>query len=162
MMRKLPATILLLLSALACAPLAGANDVRPMLSGSLDKLLAARSGKPFVLAFWSVDCSHCPKEMRALGELKRRYPGLDLVLVSTDTPADSHEAAELARGYGLAGSEQWIFAESAPERLRAEIDNRWHGELPRTYFYDRGQRVDAVSGVVAPARLQRWAEASTR
>lgn len=153
----------LLLAALLCAGnavAAGAAAVQPMKPGSLAGILAARQGKPFIVAYWSVACAHCPKELRALGELRRQYPRLDLVLVSTDTPADADEAGRLAAGYGLAAAEQWIFAVDAPERLRAEIDPRWHGELPRTAFYDREHRVQAVSGVIAEKRLRAWAEAN--
>lgn len=157
MMRSLLLTLLLLATALATA-----GDVQPLLAGSTGKILAARSGKPFMLAFWSIGCAHCPQELRALGELQRRYPQLDLVLVSTDTPADATEIAATARGYGLAGNEQWVFAEDVPERLRAEIDSNWHGELPRTYLYDREHRVEAVSGVIPAKRLARWARDNAR
>lgn len=142
---------------------AGATPgVQPMTRGSLAKIVAARRGQPFIVAYWSVTCAHCPRELRALGELRQRYPQLQLVLVSTDTPEDAGEAARLAAGYGLGDVEQWVFAEAAPEILRAEIDSRWHGELPRTAFYDRQHRVEAFSGVVSAKRLQAWAEAHAR
>jgi hypothetical protein len=51
-----------------------------------------------------------------------------------------------------------VFAEPVPERLRAELDPAWHGELPRTAFYDREHRVKAVSGVVSARRLESWAQ----
>lgn len=144
----------------AAQVLAPTAKVQPMTRGSLAKIVAARPGKAFIVAYWSVGCAHCPKELRTLGELKRRHPQLDVVLVSTDTPADAEEAAQLAAGFGLSHAEQWIFAVDAPEMLRAEIDPRWHGELPRTAFYDRQHRVKAVSGVVSAQRLQAWIEAN--
>lgn len=156
------AALACLLACLGTPGLAAGDEAqpRPMVPGSLATILAARAGKPFLVAYWSVSCAHCPKELRALGELKRRHPGLDIVLVSTDTPEDGAEAARLAAGYGLATAEQWVFAVDAPERLRAEIDRRWHGELPRTVFYDRDHRARGVSGVLPPQRLQAWAEAN--
>jgi thiol-disulfide isomerase/thioredoxin len=143
---------------LLVAALAGATEVKPLRSGDMAKVVAAREGRAFLVAYWSTSCSHCPKELRALGELKKRYPRLDVVLVSTDTPDEAALAAELAREYGLGGSEQWVFAEPVPERLRAELDPAWHGELPRTAFYDREHRVKAVSGVVSARRLESWAQ----
>ncbi|MFN3397982.1 MAG: hypothetical protein ACK4ZS_05530, partial [Sulfurimicrobium sp.] len=56
--------ILCLLSFLLFAPLQSAGEpVRPFVAGSLAKILAARQGKPFVLAFWSVTCTYCPMEL---------------------------------------------------------------------------------------------------
>jgi hypothetical protein len=62
----------------------------------------------------------------------------------------------MARGYGLEKSPQWIFADAMPERLRFEIDRRWHGELPRTYLYDRQHTVQAFSGLVPAEQLAQW------
>ncbi|MFN3397186.1 MAG: hypothetical protein ACK4ZS_01480, partial [Sulfurimicrobium sp.] len=64
--------------------------------------------------------------------------------------------------FGLGNTGQWIFADDMPERLRFEIDPRWHGELPRTHFYDRAHRVEVVSGVVPPPRLAAWVKANVR
>lgn len=130
--------------------------VRPFVPGSLAGIVAARQGKPFVLAFWSISCTHCPAELKTLGEMKRRHPRLDIVLVAADTPEDSAQTAQLAKSYGLGNVEQWIFADPMPERLRFEIDRRWYGELPRTHFYDRAHRIEAVSGLIPESRLQQW------
>ncbi len=94
--------------------------------------------------------------MKALGDLKRRHPKLEIVLVAADTPDDAQQTAQLAKSYGLGKVEQWVFADPIPERLRFEIDRRWFGELPRTHFYDHAHKVEAVSGVVPEERLQRW------
>lgn len=132
------------------------SAVRPFVSGSLAKIQAARQGKPFILAFWSIGCAHCPAELKVLGELKRRHPKLDVVLVAADTPDEAPQTALLAKSYGLGKVEQWVFADPMPERLRFEIDRRWYGELPRTHFYDRNHKVEAISGVVPEENLQRW------
>jgi thiol-disulfide isomerase/thioredoxin len=141
---------------------AGAESVRPFVPGSLGKILGERQGKPFILAFWSISCTHCPAELKALGQLKRSYPKLDVVLVAADSPDDAPLAAEMARGYGLEKSPQWVFADAMPERLRFEIDRRWHGELPRTYLYDRQHVVQAFSGLVPPDRLAQWVKDNAR
>jgi thiol-disulfide isomerase/thioredoxin len=152
MMRGLVALLLVLMAPVVLADTA----VRPFVAGSLAQIQAARQGKPFVLAFWSIGCTHCPTELKTLGELKRRHPKLDIVLVAADTPDDARQTAQLAKSYGLEKVEQWVFADPMPERLRFEIDRRWYGELPRTQFYDRNHKVEAVSGVVPEERLQRW------
>lgn len=136
--------------------------VRAFVPGSLAKIAAERQGKPFIVVLWSVGCTHCPAELKTLAEIRKKQPNLDIVLVSTDAPEDAAQAAQLAARFGLARAEQWIFSAEMPERLRFEIDPRWHGELPRTQFYDREHRVEAISGVVAPQRLAAWARRNAR
>lgn len=145
-------------------PLALAVDVvppvvHPFVAGSLAKIVAERAGRPFVLAFWSVACTHCPAELKALGELRKRHPNLEVVLVAADSPDEAPRTRQLAIKYGLGGVEQWVFADEMTERLRFEIDRRWHGELPRTHFYDREHRITAVSGVVPKQQLLAWLKA---
>lgn len=135
---------------------ASAESVRSFVPGALAKIVGARQGKPFILALWSISCTHCPAELKALGQLKNVYPKLDIVLVAADSLEDAPQAAATARGYGLAHSSQWIFADPMPERLRFEIDRRWHGELPRTYLYDRQHKVQGFSGLVPAEQLAQW------
>lgn len=158
LLRTFSLLVLLSLATLAAA----VQPVRPFVAGSLAKIAGERQGKPFVLALWSVSCTHCPQELKALGELKKRHPRLDIVLVATDSPEEAPRTAELAARFGLGRVEQWVFADDMPERLRFEIDRRWRGELPRTHFYDREHRVEAVSGVVPARQLGAWVAANVR
>lgn len=139
-----------------------AEAVRLFVADSLAKIVAERQGKPFVLAFWSVGCAHCPLELKALGEIRQRNRKLDIVLVAADSPEEASLTAQLAARYGLGKVEQWVFADEMQERLRFEIDPRWHGELPRTYFYDREHRIETVSGVVPKQQLLGWVKANVR
>lgn len=153
----------LLVCLVVAAPLVSAVEaVRPFVAGSLAKIVAQRQGKPFVLAFWSASCAHCPRELKALGELRRRNPKIDIVLVAADTPEEAPLTAQLAASYGLSKVEQWVFADEMQERLRFEIDQRWHGELPRTHFYDRQHGIEVVSGVVPKAQLLAWVKANVQ
>jgi thiol-disulfide isomerase/thioredoxin len=153
---------LLALLVAGALPVLAADAVRPFVAGSLAKIVAERQGKPFILAFWSVNCAHCPMELKALGEIRQRNPQVDIVLVAADTPDESPLTAQMAASYGLGKVEQWVFADDMPERLRFEIDRRWHGELPRTHFYDRQHRIEAVSGLVPKQQLLGWVKANVR
>lgn len=137
-------------------------ELRPFVPGSLAQIEAEQSGKPFILALWSSDCAHCPAELKTLGDLARRHPGLKIVLVATDTPAEAVPLEKLARDYGLGNQSQWVFADPQPEKLRFEIDRRWYGELPRTYFFDVQHRREGTSGVVPAERLERWISAHVK
>lgn len=153
---------LLVCLAMSSAAQAGNNEPRPFVSGSLAKIVAERQGKPFVLALWSINCTHCPEELKVLGKLKAANPKFEVVLVAADAAEDAPHAAEMARAYGLASAPQWIFSDDVPERLRFEIDRTWHGELPRTYFYDRQHVVESVSGLVPKQRLEQWIKENAR
>lgn len=132
-------------------------EIRPFVSGSLQQIQAERAGKAFILSLWSATCTHCPAELKALGELARKHPGLDIVLVAADTPAQMPQLEKLAVSYGLGKQAQWVFADQQAEKLRFEIDRRWYGELPRTYFYDAQHRRQGSSGVIPAERLEQWA-----
>lgn len=139
-----------------------ATEFRFFEPGSIERIRAERQGRPFILGLWSLSCPHCPRELKELGKLKKAHPDVDIVLVSTDTPDDAESMGAMVRRHGLSGAEQWVFADPQPQRLRFEIDRRWWGELPRTYFFSADHGVEAVSGVVPAQRLKRWAEENRR
>lgn len=155
MMQTIRGTLLLL--ALLAGSAAQAAEPRPFVAGSMQQIRAAYTGRPFVLALWSLTCSHCQEELAQLGKLQHRHPDLNVVLISTDTPDDARALTATIAGHGLARAEVWVFADAFAERLRFEIDPRWGGELPRTYFFDRAHAVTVRSGALAPAELERWA-----
>jgi len=39
-----------------------------------------------------VNCTYCGGELAMFGNLLKKYPALDLVLVSTDTPSDGRRS----------------------------------------------------------------------
>jgi thiol-disulfide isomerase/thioredoxin len=135
---------------------ATAESVRPFTLGSLAQVLDARAGKPFILVFWSLDCQYCPTELKMLSELKRSHPALDIVLIATDSVSDTPQLISRAESYGMNNVEQWVFAEDMPERLRFEIDRRWYGEVPRTYFYDQKHQREAKTGLINRKFFEDW------
>lgn len=132
------------------------ESIRPFTLGSLEKVIGAREGKPFILVLWSLDCQYCPTELKMLSELKRSHPALDVVLIATDSVSDMPQLIARTESYGMNKAEQWVFAEDMPERLRFEIDRRWYGEVPRTYFYDRKHQREARTGLVSKKFLEDW------
>ena len=140
---------------------AAAESIRPFTSGSLEQVLASRPNKPFILVLWSLDCQYCPTELKMLSELEKSHPGLDVVLIATDTIDDMPQLADRAANYGTAKFEQWVFAEDMPERLRQEIDGRWYGEVPRTYFYDQKHQRTVKMGLINRSRVEEWLARNT-
>lgn len=159
-MRRSLSTVGLCLSLLAANPPAAlaAQETRPLQRGGYQQILAARADKPFIVAFWSVSCTYCGSELAMFGKLLKKYRNFDLVLVSTDAPADTAEIAATLRKHALGRAESWVFADSHVERLRFEIDPEWYGELPRTYFFAAQKVVKAASGKLEQAEVERWIE----
>lgn len=140
----------------AAAPAAG--ELRPFVAGSMQTIRDAQRGKPFILALWSLACVHCREDLDLLGRLAKREPRLKIVLVSTDEPRDAEEIRAVLEHHGLSHAQSWVFADAMAERLRFEVDRRWRGELPRTYFFDRAHHPQAVSGPARPDFVVRWVE----
>lgn len=145
----------ILAAALAGNARAAAPAFRPLQSGSFADLVAARLNRPFLLVLWSITCGPCRDEFALLREMRARYPGLPLVLISTDDLSDEAMAAKALQDFAMAEEENWIFADDA-QKLRYEIDPGWYGELPRAYFYDSRHRRAGVSGSLAPERIESW------
>lgn len=146
---------------LAAAHLAQATqEPQPFARGSLDAIVSSQEGNAFVLALWSLDCVYCRHDLAMLGRLKAEYPELRLVLIATDMPERRAEIAPVLDGLQLGAEESWIFADSFVERLRHQVDPRWFGELPRTYFYaPDGSRI-GISGKLDEAAVERWIQAA--
>ncbi|WP_237331712.1 hypothetical protein [Ralstonia syzygii] len=84
---------------------------------------------------------------------------VDVVMVAMDGP---EQAAMLNRALaplvrdariGLAHVPQYVNAEAMPERLRAALDPRWQGELPRTLILRTDGRRHVSSGLLTPQTL---------
>ncbi|HYA37882.1 MAG TPA: redoxin domain-containing protein [Candidatus Methylomirabilis sp.] len=135
-----------------------ARDIRAFEPGSLAAIEAAHAGRSFILAFWSINCTHCPEDLALFADLRRRYPDLDIVLVSVDSPEDAETISATLERYHLENVEARVFADEFTERLRFEIDRQWHGELPRTYFYGADRTVRGVSGRLDARAVTRWIE----
>ncbi len=146
---------LLAMSLMVGASGAQSQLLSPFISGSLQQIVDAQRGKPFVLMFWSLDCTHCQHDLQQWGKLSQNKPAPALVLVAVDGPEQQAAIRARLQQYRLTGQPAWVFAES-PEKLRFEIDRRWYGELPRTYFYRADGQYQAVSGKLAPQQLQNW------
>lgn len=133
-----------------------AQELRPFVAGSHAAIREAHKGKAFVLSFWSLECIPCYKDLALFGKLLPQRHQLDLVLVATDTPAQSKLLLSALQRHGLERGQTWVFAERPVERLYFEIDRDWQGELPRTYLISADGAVRAISGVLKREDLERW------
>lgn len=145
------------------------SQLQPLHRGSFQKIVADHAGKPFIVALWSVSCTHCGADLEIFERLAKKYAQFNLVLISTDSPEEGAVISRSLNQYQLAQPEprqkragkveSWVFADSYSERLRYEIDPQWYGELPRTYFYDAQGRATAISGVLEAEKIEQWVRA---
>lgn len=157
-MKKSFAALCLILT-LFSVPLFAENQTQPYKAGSLNEILKTRQGKPFILMFWSLDCASCMKDLDALAASVKKYPKLDLVMVSTDDAEFAGEVSDMLAKHKLKQVESWIFSDSNAQRLRYEVDPSWYGELPRSYFYDASHNRLPVSGAITTEHIDAWVAA---
>ncbi|MBV1915090.1 MAG: redoxin domain-containing protein [Pseudomonadales bacterium] len=139
-----------------CSTSFAENTLKPFYSGSLAQIEKARKGQAFVVVLWSIDCPPCLKELALLQQLKDQFSEVGLVLIAADNAEYTDSAQALLTEFKLEKMDNWIFADSTPERLRYSIDPAWYGELPRAYFYDKSHQRFSHSGSLKKAQLQKW------
>ncbi|MDT8364315.1 MAG: hypothetical protein RQ714_06670 [Nitrosomonas sp.] len=84
--------------------------------------------------------------MPLLSELKKEWPDIYVITLSTDDIIDHDLIGKILAQHELDTAENWIFADSNAQKLRYEIDPKWFGELPRTYFIDQARQRTGISG----------------
>ena len=161
--QRLPLPITaLLFSLLTCLTLlstqveARHTSLHPFIQGSYNNVRIELSDKPFLMVLWSIDCPPCHKELNMLGKLTKERPELNLVLISTDDISLADDIAETLKKHGLGGTESWAFADPNVARLRYEIDPRWYGTLPRSYFFDSNHQRSATTGTLEKEQVEAW------
>jgi thiol-disulfide isomerase/thioredoxin len=140
----------------AAAAAAAAHELRPFRAETVEAVRQAQAGKPFVLAFWSIYCEPCREEMADWRALRRRYPDLRIVLVSTDPPNERAAVTAFLARYDPGRVETWMFDDEFVERIRYAVDRTWRGELPRTYLFDAAHRAEARSGRLDRQWVEGW------
>jgi hypothetical protein len=95
-----------------------------------------------------------------MGRLMQERPDLKLIVIDADLiPNEAGLVSEMLVKTGLAGAENWIFADDFIERLRFEIAPRWRGEIPMTLLIARDGKTTTIEGVADPAQVRAWLDA---
>lgn len=129
---------------------------------SMARIVQSRKGKPFVLVVWSLDCPYCQASLKALARERRKHSDLDVVTLATDALDDAQAAQQLRKRLKVAGltADAWAFGSAPPEQLRYAIDADWHGELPRSYWFNAAGKRVPHSGALTPAVIDQLAAGS--
>jgi len=129
---------------------------KPFVKGSFEQIQQENKGRPYIIAFWSVTCAYCMKELALFGELMDQYPQVKLITITTDPFLEDESVQQLLATKNLEGTETWVFADNFVERLYFDINPRWRGELPLTYFFDDKGVMIKHMGVVKKVELLEW------
>jgi hypothetical protein len=96
------------------------------------------------------------KELAMFGKLHKEYPNVQLVTVATDSFLEDKIVKDMLTRSQLNLNQTWVFAEQFPERIYADVNKRWRGELPATHFFDRNNQEIRSMGVVKKDELVEW------
>jgi thiol-disulfide isomerase/thioredoxin len=122
--------------------------LKPFTSGSYQQILSNNANRPFMLVIWSIDCSSCLKDMGLLSSIHKDKPELKIIMLAMDDESATDQIEQILKKNSVLDLENWIFADSNTQKLRFEIDPKWYGEIPRTYFLNAEHGREGVSGVL--------------
>ncbi|MCK9619765.1 MAG: hypothetical protein M0R47_04435 [Methylobacter sp.] len=124
-------------------------DPSAFTSGSYQQILAANANQPFMLVVWSINCPSCLKDMELLSNIHKNRPDLKMIMLAADEPGSTEQIQQILAKNQLTDIESWAYADDNTQKLQFEIDPKWYGELPRTYFFDKAHQRTGVSGVLS-------------
>lgn len=141
----------LLLFATLTAPKAEQNNLRSFVSGSYQQILQDNANQPFMLVIWSITCSSCLKDMALINKLHKAHPDFKMIMLAADDASAKEQVLAILEKSALTNIENWIYADENTQKLQYEIDPKWYGELPRTYFFNKAHQREGFSGVLSEA-----------
>lgn len=121
--------------------------------GSFEQIVADKNKQDHLVILWSFDCPPCITELEKISELHQQFPAYQLTLINTDAVDEQVRVKKLLQQFNLAGLDNWGFAHSDEEKLRYDIDPRWYGDLPRSYFFPLKGKIKRLRGALTSAEL---------
>lgn len=142
--------------------LAKETTIKPFIKGSFEQIQQENKGKPYIIAFWSETCAYCMKELALFGKLSKKHPAIEIVSVTTDPFLSEETINRILSSKNVLHAQKWVFADNYATRLYSDVDEKWRGELPLTYFFDRNNTMLKHMGTINKQELTTWfAEQST-
>jgi thiol-disulfide isomerase/thioredoxin len=125
------------------------DNLHAFIPGSYQQILTDTNNQPFKLVVWSITCPSCLKDMSLIKELHQAHPDFKIIMLAADDLAASPQIASILKKSDLTTLENWVYADENTQKLQYEIDPKWYGELPRTYFFDSTHQREGFSGVLS-------------
>jgi len=144
---------LFLASSLTSGAFADSNALKPYQTGDWVGLVKSAKGDPMAVHFWGVTCPACVKEMPQWGKFLKTYPNAKIIFIQVDDVSSDSMRKMLSKA-GLENANNYYVASPFDERLRYEIDPKWHGETPTTILIDKQGKVSRKTGLIDFRKLQ--------
>jgi thiol-disulfide isomerase/thioredoxin len=128
-------------------------NLKPYQSGDWSSLVKSANGAPIAIHFWGVTCPACVKEMPLWGNFLKNNQNTKVIFIQVDdvTPESMQKMLNKA---GLEKANNYYVVGPFDERLRYEIDPKWHGETPTTILIDKNGKATRKTGLMNFQQLQ--------
>ena len=135
------------------------SDVREIDLDGLKKILQRdpKDQRPLLVNFWATWCDPCREEFPDLVKLDADYPAkrLNFVSVSLDDISDIKTAVPKFLKEMNATMPVVLLNVNDPEPAIKAVDEKWDGQLPATFLYDKdGKVVFKYFGRIKPEELR--------
>jgi len=129
------------------------TGLKPYQGGDWSSLVKSANGAPIAIHFWGVTCPACVKEMPLWGNFLKGNQNAKVIFIQVDdvTPENMQKMLNKA---GLERANNYYVAGPFDERLRYEIDPKWHGETPTTILIDKNGKASRKTGLIDFRKLQ--------
>lgn len=151
---------LILTGSLMSVAFADGNSLKPYQTGDWASLVKGAKGAPMAIHFWGVTCPACVKEMPQWGKYIKTHPNAKIIFIQVDDVSSDSIKKMLSKA-GLENANNYYVASPFDERLRYEIDPKWHGETPTTIFIDKNGKTSRKTGLIDFQKLQSTLGASS-
>jgi thiol-disulfide isomerase/thioredoxin len=133
-------------------------EIRVIDLDGLKKILQRdpKDTRPLLVNFWATWCDGCREEFPDLVKIDNDYraKGLNFLSVTLDEVSDKNRAADFLNEM-KATMQVVLLNVNDPDPAIHAIDDKWGGELPATFLYDRdGKVVFRHFGRIKPEELR--------
>ena len=135
------------------------NEIRAIDLDGLKKILQRdpKDTRPLLINFWATWCDPCREEFPDLVKIDADYrsKGLNFVAVSLDDITDIKTAVPKFLNEMKATMPVVLLNVNDPEPAIKAVDDKWDGELPATFVYDKdGKVIFRHFGKIKPDELR--------
>jgi thiol-disulfide isomerase/thioredoxin len=135
------------------------SDVREINLEGLKKIIQREPNdkRPLLINFWATWCDPCREEFPDLVKVDSDYrsKGLNFVAVSLDDITDIKTAVPKFLSEMKATMPVVLLNVNDPEPAIKAVDDKWDGELPATFLYDKdGKVIFRHFGKIKPDELR--------